>query len=203
VIAKWRYFIETGNPYDIVHRIRRADGVFRWFRVRGLPLKDKEDHIIRWYVLLTDIEDGKRSEDALPTSENRLRLIKETIPAIVTSRDADGKLDYVNRRLEDYTGHSGQEIIDSGVDLIHPDDRDSLLRVWRDSQESGERYELDYRMRRADGVHRWFQVRGAPLKDGEGRVIRWYAVITDIDDGKEPERLFSRARRDLRACHKS
>ena len=184
VIAKWRHSVETGHPYDIEHRIRRADGIFRWFRVRGRPLRDKEEHIIRWYILLTDIEDGKRSQEAVRASEARFRLITETIPAIVTSRDAEGKLDYVNQQLVDYTGKSVQEILDSGVDLIHPDDRDSLLGVWRSSQESGERYELDYRMRRADGAYRWFRVRGAPLRDREGRVLRWYAVINDIDDGK-------------------
>ena len=182
VIAWWRHSVETGHPYDIEHRIRRADGVFRWFRVRGLPLKDTEDRIIRWYILLADIEDGKRSEEAVRKSEARLRLITETIPAIVVSRDADGKLDYVNQRLVDYTGKSVQEILDSGVDLVHPEDRDNLLRVWRDSQESGESYELDYRMRRADGAYRWFRGRGSPLRGQDGRVLRWYAVIADIDD---------------------
>jgi PAS domain S-box-containing protein len=184
VIAKWRHSIETGAPDDIEHRIRRADDVFRWFQVRGLPLKNSQQQIVRWYILLTDIEEGKRSEEAVRASEIRLRLITETIPAIVTSRDAAGKLDYVNQRLVDYTGRSVEEILASRSDLIHPDDRESLAAAAQNAREIGGHYELDYRMRGADGVYRWFRVREAPLLQRDGEVLRWYAVITDIDNEK-------------------
>src|SRR5208283_2692651 len=97
------------------------------------------------------------------------------------------------QRLVDYTGKSAQEIIDSWVALIHPDDSESLLRVWRDSQESGRRYELDYRMLGADGEYRWFQVRGAPLLDRDQRVLRWYAVITDIEEAKRAREALLRS----------
>jgi PAS domain S-box-containing protein len=184
VKAEWLRCAASGQPMEIHHRLRRFDGTYRWFHVRVEPLFDNQNQITRWYGLLTDIDDQRKAEEALRERERQLQLIVETIPAIVTSRDAHGNLDYVNQRLVNYTGKSSQEIIDSGVNLVHPDDRESLLRVWRDSQETGERYELDYRMRGADGEYRWFQVRGAPLLDPEGRVLRWYAVIADIDDAK-------------------
>lgn len=184
VQTEWLRCATSGQPMDIQHRLRRFDGAYRWFHVRVEPFLDVDRNVIRWYGLLTDIHDRKLAEEAVRASETRLRLITETIPAILTSRDDQGKLDYVNRRLEDYIGKSGQEIIDSWVSLIHPDDRESLLRVWRDSQETGERYELDYRMLGANGEYRWFQVRGAPLLDQEGRVLRWYAVITDIEEAR-------------------
>ena len=192
VIASWKHSITTGVAYEVEHRIRRADGGFRWFQVRGRPLMNAEQRIIRWYVILTDIDDARRSAEELRASEARLRLITETIPAIVTSRNADGKLDYVNHRLVEYTGKSAWEILDSGVELIHPEDRERLLKIWRDSQNSGERYSLDYRMRRADGVYRWFRVRGAPLLDQQDRVVRWYGVITDIDDEKTAREVLLR-----------
>jgi transcriptional regulator with GAF, ATPase, and Fis domain len=65
VIAAFTSSIETGQPYDTEHRIRRADGVYRWFQVRALPLRDTEGRIIRWYVLSTDIDQRKQAEDRL------------------------------------------------------------------------------------------------------------------------------------------
>src|SRR6202049_2000251 len=73
--------IETGNPYDIEHRCRRADGVYRWFQVRALPVRDTANRITGWYVLLTDIDDRKRAEDAIRASERNLNQIINTIPA--------------------------------------------------------------------------------------------------------------------------
>ncbi len=180
----WLSVVATCEPGEIEARLRRFDGEYRWFLFRARPHLDGSRTVIKWYGTNTDIHDRKLAEEAVRASETRLRLITETIPAILTSRDDQGKLDYVNRRLEDYIGKSGQEIIDSWVSLIHPDDRESLLRVWRDSQETGERYELDYRMLGANGEYRWFQVRGAPLLDQEARVLRWYSVITDIEEAR-------------------
>jgi phosphoglycerate-specific signal transduction histidine kinase len=70
--------VETGEPHDVDLRLRRFDGVYRWFHVRGLPLRDAERHILRWYVLLTDIEGRRRAEEALRSSETRLSRATRT-----------------------------------------------------------------------------------------------------------------------------
>src|SRR6185295_417616 len=72
VVTAWQHAIETGQPYDIEHRIRRADGQYRWFQLRGLPLRDADGHIIHWYVLLTDIDDRKRAEVEVSTLKDQL-----------------------------------------------------------------------------------------------------------------------------------
>ena len=73
LIVKWRQSVQTGLSFDNEHRIRHADGAFRWFHARGLPLRDSDGRIVQWYVLFTDVEDRKRAEDALRDSERRFR----------------------------------------------------------------------------------------------------------------------------------
>jgi len=99
--------ISSGEPYDFEARIRRFDGVYHWFQVRGLPLRDTSGHIVRWYVLLTDI-------DALKRAEVELRLLVETIPALVWRGTPEGELDYLNQRAVDYLGRTAQSLSLSG-----------------------------------------------------------------------------------------
>jgi len=184
VIAKWLYSTEKGFPYDIEHRVRRADGVYRWFHVRGLPLRDLNGNIIRWYVLLADVDDRKRAEQALREKEAHLRGVLETIPALVSQSASDGRLEYVNERALEYFGENLER---AGFGVIHPDDREDHLQRWLSCLESGQPFENTYRLRRADGAYRWFYVRVEAVRDQEGRVANWYTVSLDINDRRELE----------------
>ena len=82
VISAWQYSVETASIYNVEHRLRRADGVYHWFRARGLPLRDAEGHALRWYVLLTDIDEQKQAEEALLARERELNIIVNTVPAL-------------------------------------------------------------------------------------------------------------------------
>ena len=79
VIAEWKRCFETGEPYEIEHRLRRADGVYRWFHARGLPARDAEDHIVRWHLLLTDVDDRKRAENELAKALEEIRHLKDRL----------------------------------------------------------------------------------------------------------------------------
>jgi PAS domain S-box-containing protein len=180
--------IETGLPFDVEHRVRRADGVYRWFHSRSLPLHDAEGRIARWYHLLTDIEDRKRAEEALRASERDLALIIETIPALVWSAAPDGQLSYVNKRVLDYTGASLDALAKAGwIDFLHPDDVEPTVRSWNLAVETGQPHEIEYRLRCQDGAYRWFHVLGQLGRDGDGRMTRWYGLLIDIDDRKTTE----------------
>ena len=89
-IERFTRSIESGAPYESEHRLRRSDGVYRWFQSRGVPLRDANGDIVRWYWLLTDIDDRKRAEDAARASERNLKLIIDTIPTLAWSARPDG-----------------------------------------------------------------------------------------------------------------
>jgi hypothetical protein len=185
---RWWRSVETGNPYDVEERIERADGVYRWFHARGLPLRDAEGQIVRWHVLLTDIEDRKRAEEALRESEIDLGLIVETIPALVWCAAPKGEVTYVNQRVLNYTGVRLDSLAQTGwTNFLHPDDLEPTLRAWAHAVATGQPYEVQFRFRRSDGVYRWFQVLGQPLRDSEGHMTRWYGLLIDIEDRKNME----------------
>jgi PAS domain S-box-containing protein len=114
------------------------------------------------------------------------RLIFKTIPAMVYTMNADGDIDLVNEWLLAFLGTTSLAFTEWS-DFIHPDDRARVLAVWKATTEARESYDGDLRLRRSDGVYRWFNSRGTPMRDAEGGVVRWYALLTDIDDRKSAE----------------
>src|SRR6202008_4781849 len=102
--------IETGGFYSVEHRCRRADGAYRWFQVCGQPVRNEEGVITAWYLLLTDIEDRKKAEEALRSSERNLTMILNTIPTFIHVLGADGAILYVNQAVLDYTGFNREDV---------------------------------------------------------------------------------------------
>jgi formate hydrogenlyase transcriptional activator len=186
----WLHSIETGEPCVVDQRVRRFDKIYRWFRTVAQPLRDHSGRVIRWYGVATDIEDWKRTEEALRASEDSFRLIVDSIPGLVLTMTAEGELEFVSQQGLDYSGKTLHELKSwTTSDLVHPDDLSRVAATWRRSVETGHPagYDSEYRLRRADGVYRWFQIRALPVRDSEGRVIRWYCLHTDIDDRKRVE----------------
>jgi PAS domain S-box-containing protein len=170
-----------GKPYEQEVRRRGADGQYRWFLARGVPLKDSEGRIVRWYGTSTDIQDRKEAE-------NRTRLVIDTAPAMLHSARPDGYVDFFNKRWLEYVGATLQEI--SGwqwTHVLHPDDVQDVLRRWRSSVASGTPLETEARFRRADGEYRLMLLRKVPLRDEAGTVVKWYGSATDIEDRKRAE----------------
>src|ERR1700688_3659370 len=192
--AAFTYSITTGTPYDIEHRCRRADGVYRWFQVRALPLRDTADRITGWYVLLTDIDDRKRAEDAIRASKRDLSSIINTIPMLAWSARPDGFCDFLNQRWLDFTGLYAEQARGSGGgSTIHPGDAKGLLDSWQMALVPGQLADVEARMRRFDGEYRWFLLRASPLRDESGKIVRWYGTNTDIDDRKRAEEELQRS----------
>jgi len=111
------------------------------------------------------------------------RLIAETVPLMVWTATGDGRLDFVNARILEYTGLTFAELHGCGwAALVHPDDRDRCMASWTRALRTGGRSENEMRLRRADGAFRWHHGSGVPLLDAQGRVSRWYGICIDIDD---------------------
>jgi len=194
VIDAWRRSVETGEPYVLELRQRRADGVYRWFQSRALPARDTAGRITGWYMLLTDIDDRKRAEDALRSNEQSLRLIVDSIPGFVSTANAAGEVELVNRQVLEYFGKTIEEMKNWDTsDAVHPDDLPRMIDAYRRSIETEEPLDVENRSRRADGVYHWFQIRARPQRDADGRIVRWYNLATDIDERKRAEVALTKA----------
>jgi PAS domain S-box-containing protein len=137
---------------------------------------------------IRDISEKKKAEEALRASERYLSLIIETIPGLVWCASPDGELNYLNRRILEYTGSSPDAWAQSGwTSFLHPDDAEPSAHSWSRAVASGEPYDTQCRLRRANGVYRWFRVLGQAARDNQGRVNRWYGLLIDIDDQKKVE----------------
>jgi formate hydrogenlyase transcriptional activator len=184
-VAKWRAALASGEPFEAEGRVRRADGEYRTLLHRKLPLRDEHGNIVKWYGSSIDIEDRKRAEESLRRSEAQFQLAIDTIPGLVWSALPDGNIDFLNERWREYTGLTLEEAGGWGWrEAIHPEDASGLVNYWNSVLASGKPGETEARLRRFDGVYRWFLFRAVPLYDGAGKLIKWYGQTTDIDERK-------------------
>jgi PAS domain S-box-containing protein len=323
VVAAFTESVSSGKPYSIEHRCRRWDGVYRWFHVRALPVRDQHSQITGWYVVLVDIDDAKRAEDAMRVSERRIRrlveaniigiffwhadgrvfdandellriighgreelasgslrwtdftllesrerdlrvledlrtggkggpyerellrkdgtrvpvltdgsmfegvpdegvafvvdltgqkraeealrerereshLILDTIPGLVAVLKPGGEIDAVNQELLAYCGQPLEAMQEWATNsILHPDDLAHMVPIFAEAIASGKPYDFEARIRRFDGVYRWLQVRGLPLRDSTGQIAHWYVLLADVDDRKRAEDAMRASERNL------
>jgi len=135
---------------------------------------------------------------SLQSSEDRLRRVINTIPAHVWSTLPDGSVDFINQRLLESTGLSIQALLGSGwQSIIHPDDRTRYIAKWTSALAAGEPVEIEARIWTAQRDYRWLLVRNVPLRDGNGRIVKWYGTGIDIEDRKRAEESLRKAQADL------
>jgi formate hydrogenlyase transcriptional activator len=189
VVTGFRAALASGKPFEYEQRIRHADGTYRWFLGRNVPLFNEKGTIVKWYGTLLDIEDRKRAELKLRQDEQEFRRIVDAIPHAIHVLKPDGSFLYANQAVLDYTGFTMEEVMapDYRTRVFHPED---LEKIHEDRQEGllrGVPFEQEQRGRRRDGEYRWFLIHYNPLRDEQGRVIRWYATGIDIEDRKRAE----------------
>ena len=204
VIDVFTQSIASGTPYEILQRLRRSDGVYRWFQNNGFPLRDATGHIVHWCVLLTDVDERKRAEQALAGRGRNLELIIDTIPALAWTARPDGSADFFNQHYLDFIGVSLEQASGWGwTAAVHPEDLNGLAATWQRILASDAPGDAEARLRRHDGNYRWFLFRANPLRDETGAIVKWYGINTDIEDRRRAELELRRSETELRRAYDS
>ena len=160
---------------------------------RGFPVEVSFGELTRdghkvFTGFIRDISERKQAADRLRASERSLRELTETIPQMLWSAEEDGAVNYCNQRTLDYTGLSAEEVRGSGwLTAVHPDDIEKTTRAWLASVTSGEAFQCEFRFRRAPDRYRWCISNAVPLRDLEGKVIRWFGTVIDLHDWREAQ----------------
>ena len=193
LVEYWQSCLASGAAVDVEARMRRADGAYRWFLFRANPLRDEAGKIVKWYGTNVDIQDRKLAQEELEQSERDARLIVDCIPAQVAVLGPTGVVTQINRRMSDFFG-SIEALADWKTgDIVPADELPRVLAGMGKAFAAAEPFEMENHLRRFDGVYRWFQIRGLPLLDANGRVVRWYFLIADIEERKQAEEALRRS----------
>ena len=189
LMKKWRELLVSGESGEIEARLRRHDGVFRWFLIRVEPLRDQTGKVIRWYGTSTDIQELKQTEEKLRDDERELRRITDAIPQAIVVLGPAGEPLYANQTTLDYTGLTADDVVSPGFRerIFHPEDLQDLREKRKTALERGLPFEAEMRTLRNDGEYRWFLIRYNPFRNEQGQLTRWYATGTDIDDRVKAE----------------
>jgi formate hydrogenlyase transcriptional activator len=198
-VDDWRDIIASKKPGEGERLIRRFDGEYRRHMYRAEPLMDEQGNVVRWYGTIIDIEDRKRAEDRLRSSEQNFRLIVNSIPGLVCTLTPSGEIEFVNDQTLEYLGKPLDELKNWVLsDAVYPDDLPEVITTLKTSIETGQPSDVELRLRRADGIYRWFLLRRLPQRDNHGPIIRWYTLLTDIEDRKRAEDKIRRSETELR-----
>jgi formate hydrogenlyase transcriptional activator len=189
LLNEFQSIVASGAPGEMEARLRRFDGEYRWFLIRAAPLSDETGKIVKWYGSSTDIEDRKRAEEKLRQDERELRRITDAIPQTIIIQDPEGIPLYANQAVLDYAGLTIEDVpaSDFRARIFHSEDIERLREERQAALSRGVPFEIEKRARRKDGQYRWFLIHYNPFHDEQGRLVRWYATGTDIEDRKRAE----------------
>jgi PAS domain S-box-containing protein len=182
-----------GTGYDFEVPKSTATGRRIWVRSIGEAVRDGDGRIVGLQGAFQDISTRRLAEQALRDSEAQFRALAESMPQMVWMTRADGWNTYVNQRWVDYTGLSLDDSYGHGWNApFHPDDRQCAWDAWQLAVAGGE-YNVECRLRAGEGSYRWMLVRGLPLRDGAGQIVKWIGTCTDIDELKQAQEAAMRS----------
>jgi PAS domain S-box-containing protein len=200
--ARVEEIVETAGrekvDYQVDYRLIHPGGEIRDIHTIGHPVFSPSGDLVEYVGTVIDVTERKRAEEALQARERELRLITESIPGMIVVNSPDGANEYTTQRLLNYLG---KELADlkglKWASIVHPDDAEAMVNKWLDSVRTGRPMEVIHRMRRTDGVYRWFQSRVEPLLNEQGRILRWYGLIIDVDAQKNATEALRKSQTEL------
>lgn len=178
----------VGSSLSLEYRFRHRDGHYIWLNddSRLMPAQDNRPAEIIGFML--DISARKRSERQLLESELKFSTLIEALPQWAWTARVDGPVELIGRKATAYFGLPVDKLRnDEWRDFIHPEDRARAFEVFRNARDNEEPFSVDLRMRRADGIYRWFNASGAPMRDDDGQIVRWVGSNIDITERRSAE----------------
>jgi PAS domain S-box-containing protein len=187
-LTAWREAIAGGQPVAMECHMRRADGAWRWFLLRITAIRNAAGRVEKGIGVCTDIDDAKRSENELRAREEQFRTMADSLPQLAWIADAQGWIYWYNRRWYEYTGTTLDQMAGWGWRSVHhPEHVDRVVERIQHAWDTGEPWEDTFPLRGADGQYRWFLSHAEPIRDANGRVIRWFGTNTDITERQKRE----------------
>lgn len=181
---------QVAQSKQVVETIEEApgpDGSLHYFLVYKFVLTGNFEHPLVGGIAL-DITDRKHAEEALRVSMEQFQFLANSMPQIIWTAGSDGNVDYYNQQMYDYSGMNFEQLQDWGWQgLVHPDDLKTFVERWKNAIATGERLQIECRLKRTDGAFRWHLVRGLAMRDEREKVVQWIVTITDINDNKKAE----------------
>ena len=166
----------------------RHDGAYRWFKARGVAIREGDGGVVHWFGTCTDIDDQKRAEEALRASERIYRAIGESIPFGVWICDPDGHNTYVSESFLRLVGLTQEQCSQFGWgDVLHPGDAARTIEAWKECVRVEGKWDIEHRVRGTDGQYHPILARGIPVRDEEGRIVCWAGINLDISRLKAAE----------------
>ncbi|MFL5785233.1 MAG: PAS domain S-box protein [Bacteriovoracaceae bacterium] len=168
--------------YEAVMPFRNGD---KYIHAVYTPGRNEKGEVTSAFISIHDITSIKEKENKLRASETQYRQLADSIPQLAWTADSSGHMDFCNARVIEFTGKPPEEVkSDMGFHLIHPEDVPHIRKLWEKGLRDGSEMESEFRLRKADGTYHWFLLRVVPLKDENGKVIKWFGTNTDITEQK-------------------
>ena len=200
VLERWDFAVAHGEPFEMVFPLKGADGEFRPFLTRVVPIKDEGGRVTRWFGTNTDISAQRRAEQKIRERERRFVALANTIPQLVWTNTADDRYEFFNRRWYSYTGLTEAESLRPDVwqRVVHPDHAPHTQAAWIRALATAQTFDIECRLKGGDGTYRWFLLRANPERADDGRIVEWFGTCTDIDNSKRNEEHLRRTEAALR-----
>ena len=179
---------DTKKPFTIECRLKRQDGEYRWVSNTGIP-RYEDEHFLGFIGACSDIHEKRLAEDEIKTSMIYFRSMVDSIPQMAWTAQPDGQVNFFNEKWHEYTGLSGQSLLDDGwKKIVHPHDSQKMEQKRAIAFKQGTLYENELRIKRADGTYRWHIVRALPVRNDKSEILMWVGTCTDIHDQKMVEK---------------
>ena len=198
VVEKWQACLGAGELFEMETQLRDREGGFRWFLTRSVPLLAGGGNAIRWFGTATDVDELRRSHEALVESESRFRAMANSAPVMIWLSGPDTAFTWFNKQWLDFAGQSlSEELANGWLRGIHPDERGRCQEAYQTSFNSRTELVIEYRRKRNDGQWRWVLEHGIPRFGRDDEFLGYIGSSIDMHDRKEVEDNLRRANGDL------